>query len=130
MLGWKPGYTFPFYLPNSAKNWKFKTMKKRLADIILHKCTKNHDNMLHCSWDMACVGCNSYFPFWAVFSPFTPLRTQKKINKNEKKTPGGINIYHKCTKNHDHTLFVPEIWYLTDVIVSFHFGLSFSLLSP
>ena len=43
-------------------------MKKTPGDIIiLHKCTKNHDYMLHCSWDMVCDQCNCYFSFWATF---------------------------------------------------------------
>ena len=89
---------FPF-TPNSPKNENSKTMTKRPGDIILHKCTPNH--MLHCSWDMAVVGCNCYFSFWAIFSPFTLLTAQKM----KKKTPGGINANHKCTKNHDHMLY-------------------------
>ena len=46
-----------------------------------HKCTKIHDHMLHCSWDMACDGCNCYFSFGANFLPFYPL-TAQKIKKN------------------------------------------------
>ena len=53
---------FPVYSPNSPKNENFKTI--RPGDIILHKCTKNHDHMLHCSWDMARVGYNCYCSFW------------------------------------------------------------------
>ena len=149
--------------------------------------------MFYCSWDMACVRCNCYFPFWAFFSPFTPLTAQKmKISqksKKKKKTPGGINIYHKCTKNHDHMLYcywdmvcdrcnchfsfwsisypftpltaskmnisrqwkkclevssfytsvsklmiicytVPKIWCVRDVILIFYFGLFFIFLAP
>ena len=42
--------------------------------------------MFYCSWDMACVRCNCYFPFWAFFSPFTPLTAQKmKISQKSKK---------------------------------------------
>ena len=65
---------------------KFKKMKKVPEDIIiLRKCTKNHDHMLYCSGDMACVRCNSYFSFWVIFFPFTPLTAWKiKIKKNEK----------------------------------------------
>ena len=74
-------------------------MTKRPGDIILHMCTPNH--MLHCSWDMAVVGCNCYFSFWPIFSPFTLLAAQKM----KKKTPGGINANHKCNKNHDHMLY-------------------------
>ena len=48
------------------KNLK-KNMKKTLGDIIiLHTCTKNHDHMLYCSWDMAHDRCNCCFSFWAV----------------------------------------------------------------
>ena len=62
------GYTFPFYSPcpspslSRPKNENFKKMKANPTDIILHKCTKNHDHMLYCSWDMACDGWN-YFSF-------------------------------------------------------------------
>ena len=38
--------------------------------IILHKCTKDHDHMLYCSWDMTRDGCNCYFSFWPIFLPF------------------------------------------------------------
>ena len=45
---------FCCYPPNSLKNQNFKKMKKKPGDIIiLHKCTKNHDHMLYCSYDMA-----------------------------------------------------------------------------
>ena len=49
------GLFLPFYPPpppppSIPKNENFKTMKKTHADIIiLHKCTKNHGHMLHCS---------------------------------------------------------------------------------
>ena len=84
-------------------------MAKRPGVIILHKCNKNHDHMLHCSWDMARVGCNCYFTFWAIFSP-SPPPPSPNISKNEnftkiiikKTTTGGIN---KCTRNHDHMLY-------------------------
>ena len=81
---------------------------------------------------MACDTCNCYFSFWAIF-PFYPpphpfLTAQKmKISKKKKTTPGDI-ILHKCTKNHDCTLYFPETWCMTDVIVTFHFGLFFPLL--
>ena len=35
--------------PKNPKNQHFEEMKKTPAEImILHKCTKNHDHMLHC----------------------------------------------------------------------------------
>ena len=52
-------------------------------------------------------------------------KKKMKIKKKIKKNPGDI-ILQKHTKNHGHT--VPEIWHMTDVIVTFHFGLFFGLL--
>ena len=72
---------FPFTPLTAQKNENFKTMIKRLENIILPKCTKNHD--------MARVKCNYYFWFWAMFSPFTPSPTltgrKTKISKQWKK---------------------------------------------
>ena len=54
-------------------SWKFQNNEKRPEDvIILPNCTKNHDYMLNCPWDMPHDGCN-YFSFWGIFCPFTPL---------------------------------------------------------
>ena len=51
----------PFFahLPTkNPKNQNFEKMKKASADIIIsHKCTKNHDHMLYCFWDMVGGGC-------------------------------------------------------------------------
>ena len=70
------GYFLPFYPPNSAKNINFKKMKKSSGDIIiLHQCTKKHDYILYCSWDMAPDRCNWCFSFWAISCPFTSLGT-------------------------------------------------------
>ena len=47
-------------------------MKKNPGDIIiLHKLTKNYDQMMCGSWDMVHDRCN-YFSFWDTFCPFTP----------------------------------------------------------
>ena len=68
----------PFYPPKNLKNQNFEKMKKTPWDIIiLHKRTKNHDHILHYFWDTMCDGYNSYFLFWAIFCPFTPLTTLK-----------------------------------------------------
>ena len=69
--------------------------------IILHKCTKTHDHMLQCSYDMVRDRYN-YFSFWAIFCPFTHLTAQKKIkiSKKQKKAPGDVIILHVCTKNY------------------------------
>ena len=71
-------------------------MKNTPGDIIfLRKCTKNHDHMLYCSWDMAPETCNGCFSFLANFCPFTPASpvTAQKVKiskKRKKKTPRHI----------------------------------------
>ena len=82
-------------------------MKKTPGDIIiLHNCTKNHDHMLHYSWDMARDVCNWYFLFWAIFALLTPYQQEKwNFQKKWKKTPGDIIISQKRPKNHDHMLY-------------------------
>ena len=95
--------------PKQPKKWKNQKMKKKHGNIIiLHKCTKNHDHMLCCSWDMVCDRCN-YFSFWVIFCPFTSLTAPKmKISKKMKKKPGDIISLHSCTKTHDHMLYFPD----------------------
>ena len=67
------GKFFAHLPPKNPKNQNFEKMKKMPGDIIiLHKCTKNHDHMLYCFWDMVSDRCNCYFSFWAIFCPFTP----------------------------------------------------------
>ena len=98
----------PFCPPNSPKNQNLIKKKKAPGDsIILHKCTKNRDHMLYCSWDMVRDRCNWYFSFWAIFCPFTSLTAWKmKFSKKWKKL---LKIYiiilNNCTKNHDHMLY-------------------------
>ena len=76
---------FLSYPPNNLENQNFEKMKTN-GDIILHKCSKNRDHMLYCSWDMAFDGCKFYFSFWAIFYTFTPLTTRKiKVSKKQKK---------------------------------------------
>ena len=77
-----------FYPPNSPKNKNFKKKKKSPGDvIILHKCAKNIDYMLYCSWDMAHDICSCCFSFWAFFCPITSLTAQKMNFKKNEKTP-------------------------------------------
>ena len=84
----------------------FATHALKISSKGLHKCTKNHEHMLYCFWDMAHDRCNLYFSFGAIFCPFTPLTCPKNENfKKIKKTPGDMIILHKCTKNHDHMLY-------------------------
>ena len=78
------GLFFALLPPLTAQKIKIlKKMKKMPKHIIiLHKCNKNHDHMLYCSWDMSLDRCNCYFSFCAIFCPFTLLTGQKiKISK-------------------------------------------------
>ena len=104
------------FAPLTQKIKILKKWKKTPGDIIiLHKRTKNHDHMLYCSWDMAHDGCNCYFSFWAIFSPFTPLTTWKiKIFKKWKKHLEISSFYIGVTKIIIRWCLVPEIWCATD----------------
>ena len=112
-----------FFFCPLTKAWKMKIskqMKKTPGDIIiLHKCTKNHDHMLYCSWDMAHDRCNCYFSF----------STKIKISKKLTKTPGDIIILYNCSKIMIICYTFPEIWHVTDLFI-FHFGLFSALLHP
>ena len=76
-------HTPPPSPPKNPENQNFEKMKKIPGDIILHKCTKNHDHMLYCSWNMMRDGCNCYFSFWAIFCPSTPI-TARKMKTSKK----------------------------------------------
>ena len=83
---------FPFTLLTAQKMKISKHWKKTPGYIIiLHKSTKNHNQMFCCSWDIARVGCNCYCSFWAIYNPFTPLTAPKIENfRKMKKTRGNI----------------------------------------
>ena len=114
---------------NISKNEK-KTFQKTPGDMIsLHKCIKNHDHMLYCSWDMEYVRCNCYFLFWAIFCPFT-LLTARKMKTSEKwKKHLEISSFNTSIPKIMIICFpVPEIWCVTDVIVILHFRQFYALL--
>ena len=107
--------TFCLFTPLTA--WKMKISKKMTKTpgdiIILHKCTKNHDHMLYCSWDMVHDGCN-YFSFRPIFCPFTTLTAQKiKISKKSKSQKNEKNAwrYHHITHVHQ-KLWLDDVWFL------------------
>ena len=66
--------------------------------IILHKCTKNHDRRLYCSWDIV-QGRENYFSFWAIFCPFTSQKWKKHLEVSSLYT-----VYHKWQSY--------DIWFL------------------
>ena len=111
------GTFLPFYPPKSPKNKNFKKKEKKKTSgdiIILHKCTKNLDYMLYCSWDMVCDRCNCCFSFWATFFPFTPLAARKmKISIKWSKNLEISSFYTSGPKIMIICYTVPEIWHLT-----------------
>ena len=112
----------------TAQKIKVSENKKVSGDIIiLHNCTKNHDHMLYCSWHMTRDRCN-YFSSWAIFCPFTPITARKiKISQKWKKLLD-ISSFHTSLKKIVILCYsVPEIWPMTDIIVTFHFGLIFAI---
>ena len=94
------GLFFVLLPPNSPKNKNFKKMREITGGIIiLHNCTKNHDHLLYCSWDMVCDSCNCYFSFWAIFCSFTPLISQNmKILKQWQKNLDITSFYKSVPK--------------------------------
>ena len=113
-------YFLPFHPPNSPQNENIKKLKKALGGIIiLHKCTKNHDYRLCCSWNMVCARCN-YFSFWAIFYLFNPPTARKmKIIKKLKKYLEISSFYTNVPKIMIIGCAVSEIWRMTDVIIIF-----------
>ena len=111
---------FCTFTPLTAqKNQNFEKMKKKKKPpgeiIILHKCTKNYDQMIYSSWDMVCDGCN-YFSLWAIFYSFIPLTVQKiKIKKKMKKMPGDIIILHWRYHHHSTSTYVYQKLWSDDV---------------
>ena len=94
-----------------------KKLKKIPGDIIiLNKCTKNHDNLLYCSWDMACDRCNCFFFFiLGYFLPFYPCNSLKNENFKKIKKLLEISLFHICVpKIMIRWCTVPEISCTTD----------------
>ena len=91
----------------SLATQKIKTeMKIMPVDIItLHMCTINENHMIVCFLRYG-VRWTEFFVILDHFLPFYPPNNPKNQNFEKlKKTPGGIIILHKCTKNHDQMLY-------------------------
>ena len=103
---------------NSMKNQNTKNEKQPWTYqdiIILHKCTKNHDHPLCCSWDVVEDGCICYFHFGLYFfllaplPPFPPNSSKNENFKSNEKNPLEISsFYISVQKNHYHMLYCPR----------------------
>ena len=61
-------HVLSFYCPSLTNQKK----NKSPGESILHRCTKNHDHMLQCSWDTCTMDVTFYFLFWVIFYLFIP----------------------------------------------------------
>ena len=97
---WSYWSIFCTFTPLTAWKKKLsKTWKKTPEDIILHKCTKNHDHRLYCSWDMAHDRCNCYFLILGYFLPFYSSNCSKNKNeRHEEKKKKKLWRYHHFTQ--------------------------------
>ena len=92
----------PYFCPfTPLTNQKIKMLKKwRKKHLEISSFYTNVTKILiilYCSWDMVHDGFNSYFSFWAIFWPLTPLTAQKlKISQKWKKK--NTWRYHHFTK--------------------------------
>ena len=94
----------PFYPPNNPKNQNFEKMKKFAVDIIIvHMCTKNHNNMVYGSWDIEWDKQN-FLSIWTVFCPFTK---RSKFWKNKTKP---WRYYHFTQEYHKWQSY--DVWFL------------------
>ena len=79
---------------SNLENKNFEKMKKASgSEIILHTGSKNSDHMMHASCDKDCDR-HKFLLFGAIFCPFTPLLSPKKIWKKSKKTWGYYPFTH------------------------------------
>ena len=119
------------FTPLTAQKWKFqKNEKKNPGDVILHKCTKTHDHMFYCSWDMVCDRCSCFFFHFGWYFSLLPPNSPQNENFKKMKKILEISFYTSVPKIMIICYTVPEIWHVTHVIFIFHSGLFFTLFTP
>ena len=107
------GLFFALLSPVTAQKIKISKKWKKAPGyiIILHKCSKTHDHILYCSWDMVCDEYNCFFSFWATFCPFThpppPPNPKIKISKKWK----NAWRYHNFTPAYQKS-WLDDVWFL------------------
>ena len=103
---------FPFdiywWTLKSLKNQSFeKKMKKKITGdiIILHMCTKNHNNMRYSPCD---TEWGTFWPFFALYLP-PPPQQQQQLRKPKfeemKKVSGEVIILNLCNKKHNQIMY-------------------------
>ena len=111
-------------------NQNFEKMTKTHGDIIIsYMCTINDNHMIFGSWDIECNR-QIVLSFWMVFCPSPPTTLKIKISKKWKNHLKIPSFYKSVPKIMIIWYTVREIWHVMDIIVIFHFGLIFALLTP
>ena len=111
--------------PKFLKKWKKNIWRYYHFKI----CTINDNHMMYGSWDME-TNRQNFLSFWTIFCTFDHLSTWKiKILKQWKKCLRISSFYKSVWKIMIICYTVPEICLMMDVIIIFHFGLFFALLS-
>ena len=90
---------------------------------MIYECTVWYD-----VWFLTYWAQQIFLSFCTILCPLTAQKT--KISKKWKKSLEMSWFYISAPKIMIIWYTVPEIWYLTDVIVIFHFGLFLALLPP
>ena len=97
------GYFLTFHPPSSSKKnsekWEKRQQQQQQQQpvdiIILHKCTKNHDHMLYCSWDIWCVTDVIIFPLGYFLSFYRPNSPKNRKFQKKKKNKQTKTMYQK-----------------------------------
>ena len=91
---------------NNPNNQNFVKMKKAPGGIIiLHRCSKNENNMINGSWDTEHDRQN-FLSFWTTFCLFTQsINPKNGIFEKMRKSLEDIITLYTCTRNKNRTMY-------------------------
>ena len=115
------GHLLPFYSLKNQKNQNFEKTKKLAKDIIiLHKCTKNYNEVqfLRCRVRQTYFFCH-FGPFFALPTcrpPHLTIWKIKTLKKKKKKASRDVIILHSAPKITIIRCMFPERWSVTNIL--------------
>ena len=112
------GHLLPFYSLKNQKNQNFEKTKKLAKDIIiLHKCTKNYNEVqfLRCRVRQTYFFCH-FGPFFALYPPPLTIWKIKTLKKKKKKASRDVIILHSAPKITIIRCMFPERWSVTNIL--------------
>ena len=112
------GHFLPFYhplapshtpTPNDPQNQNFEKKNEKNTwryyyYYYTNMCTINEDHMIYSSRNIRC-DIHNFLSFWAIFYPFSPLKTWKIKILKLNKTPGDIILLHIHTTNENTMMY-------------------------